>query len=167
MKSALIVGATSAIAEETTRKLAAQGSKLVLVGRNAERLQTQADDLKIRGAQAVHTLILDLNNFEFHEVTWRKSLGLLGEIDLVLVMTVNPGFGGQSFIPGQLDKIRELRARIDASGRTIDLEVDGGINKDTIGLASKAGADTFVAGSAIFNTENYEQTISELRSKIN
>ncbi len=91
---------------------------------------------------------------------------VLDDIDLVLVMSVNPGFGGQSFIHSALDKIVQVRKMIDESGKDIRLEVDGGINKETIGLASKAGADTFVAGSAIFNTENYEQTISELRSKI-
>ena len=92
---------------------------------------------------------------------------VIDDIDLVLIMSVNPGFGGQSFIRSSLEKISQVRKMIDDSGKDIRLEVDGGINKDTIGLASKAGADTFVAGSAIFNTENYEQTISELRSKIN
>ena len=92
---------------------------------------------------------------------------IIDDIDLVLIMSVNPGFGGQSFIHSSLEKISQVRKMIDDSGKDIRLEVDGGINKDTIGLASKAGADTFVAGSAIFNTENYEQTISELRSKIN
>ena len=91
---------------------------------------------------------------------------LLDKIDLVLIMSVNPGFGGQSFIHNSLEKIAQVRKMIDNSGRDIRLEVDGGINNETIGLASEAGADTFVAGSAIFNTENYEQTISELRSKI-
>ena len=92
---------------------------------------------------------------------------VIDDIDLVLIMSVNPGFGGQSFSHSSLEKISQVRKMIDDSGKDIRLEVDGGINKDTIGLASKAGADTFVAGSAIFNTENYEQTISELRSKIN
>ena len=91
---------------------------------------------------------------------------VLGDLDLVLIMSVNPGFGGQSFIHSSLEKIAQVRKMIDESGKDVRLEVDGGINKDTIGLASKAGADTFVAGSAIFNTENYEQTISEHRSKI-
>ena len=91
---------------------------------------------------------------------------VLDDIDLVLIMSVNPGFGGQSFIHSSLDKITQVRKMIDDSGKDIRLEVDGGINNDTIGLAAAAGADTFVAGSAIFNTENYEQTISELRSKI-
>ena len=91
---------------------------------------------------------------------------VLDDIDLVLIMSVNPGFGGQSFIHSSIDKITQARKMIDDSRNDIRLEVDGGINNDTIGLASAAGADTFVAGSAIFNTENYEQTISELRSKI-
>ena len=91
---------------------------------------------------------------------------VLDDLDLVLIMSVNPGFGGQSFINSSIEKIAQVRQMIDSSGKDIRLEVDGGINKDTIGLASEAGADTFVAGSAIFNTENYEQTISELRSKI-
>lgn len=91
---------------------------------------------------------------------------VLDEIDLVLIMSVNPGFGGQSFIESSLDKLKKARQMIDASGRDIRLEIDGGINRDTIAKAAEAGADTFVAGSAIFNTDNYEQTISDLRSKI-
>ena len=91
---------------------------------------------------------------------------VIEDIDLVLIMSVNPGFGGQKFIHSSLEKIAKVRKMIDNSGRDIRLEVDGGINNETIGLASSAGADTFVAGSAIFNTENYEQTISDLRSKI-
>ena len=91
---------------------------------------------------------------------------VIEDIDLVLIMSVNPGFGGQKFIHSSLEKIAKVRKMIDDSERDIRLEVDGGINNETIGLASSAGADTFVAGSAIFNTENYEQTISDLRSKI-
>ena len=103
----------------------------------------------------------------FNPATSLSALeNVLDDIDLVLIMSVNPGFGGQSFIHSSLDKIAQVRKMIDDSGNDIRLEVDGGINKETIGLASEAGADTFVAGSAIFNTENYEQTISELRSKI-
>ena len=103
----------------------------------------------------------------FNPATSLSALeNVLDDIDLVLIMSVNPGFGGQSFIYSSLDKIAQVREMIDSSGKDIRLEVDGGINKETIGLASKAGADTFVAGSAIFNTENYEQTISDLRSKI-
>jgi ribulose-phosphate 3-epimerase len=90
---------------------------------------------------------------------------LLGDIDLVLVMSVNPGFGGQSFIASQLDKIRALRKRIDATGRTIDLEVDGGINIETAAAAIAAGADMLVAGTATFagGAAAYADNIRRLR----
>jgi len=103
----------------------------------------------------------------FNPATSLSALeNVLDDIDLVLIMSVNPGFGGQSFIHSSLDKIAQVRKMIDDSGKDIRLEVDGGINNETIGIAAKAGADTFVAGSAIFNTNNYEETISMLRSKI-
>ena len=91
---------------------------------------------------------------------------LLGDLDLVLVMTVNPGFGGQSFIESQLEKIAQLRAMIDASERDIDLEVDGGINFDTAGKAIKAGADVLVAGTATFTggPDNYAANIERMRA---
>jgi ribulose-phosphate 3-epimerase len=90
---------------------------------------------------------------------------VLGDIDLVLVMSVNPGFGGQSFIPAALDKIRALRRRIDASGRAIDLEVDGGINAETARAAIAAGADVLVAGTATFSggAAAYAGNIKRLR----
>jgi len=90
---------------------------------------------------------------------------VLDDVDLVLVMTVEPGFGGQSFMPSQLDKIRELRARIDANGRTIDLEVDGGITEETARLAIEAGADVLVAGTATFigGRDSYAANITRLR----
>ena len=91
---------------------------------------------------------------------------IIEDLDLILIMSVNPGFGGQSFIQSSLDKISQVRKMIDESGKDIRLEVDGGINNETIGLAAEAGADTFVAGSAIFNTDDYKQTISMLRSKL-
>ena len=91
---------------------------------------------------------------------------IIEDLDLILIMSVNPGFGGQSFIQSSLDKISQVRKMIDESGKDIRLEVDGGINNETIGLAAEAGADTFVAGSAIFNTYDYKQTISILRSKL-
>ena len=78
---------------------------------------------------------------------------LIDSLDLILIMSVNPGFGGQKFIPGALTKLRSARRRIEASGRDIWLEVDGGVNADNIGEAAQAGADTFVAGSAIFGTQ--------------
>jgi ribulose-phosphate 3-epimerase len=80
---------------------------------------------------------------------------VLDKIDLVLIMSVNPGFGGQSFIPSALDKLRAVRERIDRSGRAIRLEVDGGVKADNIGEIARAGADTFVAGSAIFGQKDY------------
>ncbi len=90
---------------------------------------------------------------------------LLDELDLVLVMSVNPGFGGQAFIESQLDKVAELRQRIDASGRSIDLEVDGGINFETAPRAVAAGADVLVAGTATFagGPEAYQANIRRLR----
>ncbi len=91
---------------------------------------------------------------------------VIDRLDMILIMSVNPGFGGQAFIPGALDKLRDARARIAASGRDIRLEVDGGIKVDNIGEAAAAGADTFVAGSAIFNTEDYAATIAAMREQL-
>ena len=90
----------------------------------------------------------------------------LAKLDLVLLMSVNPGFGGQKFIPGVLDKIRAVRKRIDALGKPIRLEVDGGIKVDNIGEVARAGADTFVAGSAIFGAKDYKATIAAMRAEI-
>ena len=90
----------------------------------------------------------------------------LHAVDLVLVMSVNPGFGGQKFIPHALDKVREIRRRIDASGRNVMLEVDGGIKADNIADVARAGADTFVAGSAIFSTKDYKATIASMRAAL-
>ncbi len=90
----------------------------------------------------------------------------LEKIDMVLLMSVNPGFGGQSFIPSVLRKIRAARKLIDASGRDIRLEVDGGIKADNIGEVARAGADTFVAGSAIFGSRDYRATIASMRAAI-
>ena len=90
----------------------------------------------------------------------------LDKIDLVLLMSVNPGFGGQQFIPGVLSKIAEVRRRVRASGREIRIEVDGGIKADNIAEVARAGADTFVAGSAIFGSADYAATIRALRSGI-
>ncbi|CAN5327665.1 ribulose-phosphate 3-epimerase [soil metagenome] len=91
---------------------------------------------------------------------------VLDRIDLVLVMSVNPGFGGQSFIPGALEKLRRIRKLIDASGRDIRLEVDGGVKADNIGEIASAGADTFVAGSAIFNAPDYAEVIARMREAV-
>jgi ribulose-phosphate 3-epimerase len=91
---------------------------------------------------------------------------VLDKVDMVLLMSVNPGFGGQSFIPSTLPKIVAVRQIIDRSGRDIRLEVDGGIKVDNIGAVAAAGADTFVAGSAIFNAKDYAATIAQMRERI-
>ncbi|WP_372972070.1 ribulose-phosphate 3-epimerase [Marinobacter sp.] len=91
---------------------------------------------------------------------------VMDKVDIVLLMSVNPGFGGQKFIPGTLDKLREARKRIDDSGREIRLEIDGGVKADNIREIAEAGADTFVAGSAIFNTDDYKTTIDAMRAEI-
>ena len=90
----------------------------------------------------------------------------LDALDMVLVMSVNPGFGGQSFIERSLVKLQAIRERIDASGRDVRLEVDGGIKTANIGAAAAAGADTFVAGTAIFGSADYTATIAEMRRRI-
>ena len=89
---------------------------------------------------------------------------VLDRLDLVLLMSVNPGFGGQAFIDYVLDKVRRVRGMIDASGRAVRLEVDGGVKVDNIGAIGAAGADTFVAGSAIFNSDDYAATIAAMRA---
>ncbi|NCF28075.1 MAG: ribulose-phosphate 3-epimerase [Gammaproteobacteria bacterium] len=91
---------------------------------------------------------------------------VMDRIDMILIMSVNPGFGGQSFIPGALDKLRAARELIDASGRDIRLEIDGGVNLDNIAEIAAAGADTFVAGSAIFGASDYRATIDAMREAI-
>ena len=90
----------------------------------------------------------------------------LDKIDLVLLMSVNPGFGGQQFIPGVLPKIAEVRRRVRAIGREIRIEVDGGIKANNIAAIARAGADTFVAGSAIFGSSDYAATIGDMRAAI-
>lgn len=97
-------------------------------------------------------------------LTWLEHV--IEDVDLVLIMSVNPGFGGQAFIESSLDKLREARRLIDASGREIRLEIDGGVKVDNIGSIAAAGADTFVAGSAIFGSENYATTIAAMQSEI-
>lgn len=91
---------------------------------------------------------------------------VLDKVDMILIMSVNPGFGGQSFIPGALDKLREARALIDASGMDIRLEIDGGVKVGNIAEIAAAGADTFVAGSAIFGADDYAATIAAMRDAI-
>jgi ribulose-phosphate 3-epimerase len=91
---------------------------------------------------------------------------VLGKLDLVLIMSVNPGFGGQKFIPEALEKLRRVRRLIDESGRSIRLEIDGGVSADNIAEIAAAGADTFVAGSAIFGAHDYATVISKMRAAI-
>jgi ribulose-phosphate 3-epimerase len=91
---------------------------------------------------------------------------VIDQVDMILLMSVNPGFGGQSFIPEALDKLREARRIIDESGRDIRLEIDGGVKVNNIGEIAAAGADTFVAGSAIFGADDYKAIISAMRKEI-
>jgi ribulose-phosphate 3-epimerase len=91
---------------------------------------------------------------------------VMDRIDMILVMSVNPGFGGQSFIPSALDKLKAARQRIDASGRDIRLEIDGGVKVSNIREIAEAGADTFVAGSAIFNADDYTTEITKMREQL-
>ncbi len=91
---------------------------------------------------------------------------VMDKLDMILLMSVNPGFGGQSFIPSALAKLREVRKRIDASGFNIRLEIDGGVKVDNIGEIKAAGADTFVAGSAIFGKPDYKKVIDEMRAEM-
>ncbi|MEQ8288656.1 MAG: ribulose-phosphate 3-epimerase [Gammaproteobacteria bacterium] len=91
---------------------------------------------------------------------------VLDKVDMILLMSVNPGFGGQSFIPSALDKLKQARQIIDASGRDIRLEIDGGVKTDNIRQIAEAGADTFVAGSAIFNSADYAATIKTMREEL-
>jgi ribulose-phosphate 3-epimerase len=97
-------------------------------------------------------------------LTWLEHV--VEDLDMVLIMSVNPGFGGQKFIDSSLNKIRDAREIIEASGRDIRLEIDGGVKTDNIGAIAAAGADTFVAGSAIFGSDDYAATISAMRAEI-
>lgn len=91
---------------------------------------------------------------------------VLPQLDMVLLMSVNPGFGGQSFIPYVYDKLRQARAMIDATGKDIRLEIDGGVKVDNIGAVAAAGADTFVAGTAIFGQDDYAKVIQDMRNEL-
>jgi ribulose-phosphate 3-epimerase len=91
---------------------------------------------------------------------------VMDKLDIILLMSVNPGFGGQSFIPSALTKLRQVREKIDASGFNIRLEIDGGVKTDNIRSIKEAGADTFVAGSAIFGKPDYKQIIDEMRAEL-
>jgi ribulose-phosphate 3-epimerase len=97
-------------------------------------------------------------------LTWLEHV--IWELDMILIMSVNPGFGGQAFIESSLQKLRQARQMIDESGREIRLEIDGGVKTGNIGEIAAAGADTFVAGSAIFGSDNYAATIAQMKSEI-
>ena len=97
-------------------------------------------------------------------LTWLEHV--IDDLDMVLIMSVNPGFGGQKFIPSSLEKLREARRIIDDSGREIRLEIDGGVKTDNIASIAAAGADTFVAGSAIFGSDDYAATIATMKAEI-
>lgn len=97
-------------------------------------------------------------------LSWLEHV--IDKVDMVLLMSVNPGFGGQKFIPSALDKLREARRMIDESGLEIRLEIDGGVKVDNIGEIAAAGADTFVAGSAIFGSDDYAATIAAMQAEI-
>ncbi|WGO97812.1 ribulose-phosphate 3-epimerase [Saccharophagus degradans] len=99
-------------------------------------------------------------------VTLESVKHLLDQIDMLLLMSVNPGFGGQKFIPYTLDKLKEARARLDDAGLEARLEVDGGVSTANIADVARAGADTFVAGSAIFGAQNYESVIKQMRDTL-
>ena len=99
-------------------------------------------------------------------VTFESVKHLLDQIDMLLLMSVNPGFGGQKFIPYTLDKLKEARARLDDAGLEARLEVDGGVSTANIADVARAGADTFVAGSAIFGAQNYESVIKQMRDTL-
>jgi len=98
-------------------------------------------------------------------LTWLEHV--MWELDMVLIMSVNPGFGGQAFIDASLEKLRQARQMIDESGLDIRLEVDGGVKTSNIGQIAAAGADTFVAGSAIFGSDSYAATIAQMKAEIN
>jgi ribulose-phosphate 3-epimerase len=91
---------------------------------------------------------------------------VMDKLDMILIMSINPGFGGQTFIPGTLDKLKEVRQRIDKSGFDIRLEIDGGVKVNNIAEIAAAGADTFVAGSAIFGADDYAATIRQMKENI-
>ncbi len=97
-------------------------------------------------------------------LTWLEHV--IDKVDMVLIMSVNPGFGGQKFIPSALDKLRQARKIIEDSGHDIRLEIDGGVKVDNIGEIAAAGADTFVAGSAIFGSDDYAKTIAAMKAEI-
>jgi len=141
-----------------TAFIAAGASILTVHGEACPHLQRTLTEIKKRGVRAGVSLnpATPLDLIE----------PALEDADLVLAMTVNPGFGGQEFIPAVLPKIEQLRRLIDQKGLALELEVDGGIKVENIGMVAKAGADVFVSGSGIFKTPDYGQTIAAMRAQI-
>ncbi|MCB1609813.1 MAG: ribulose-phosphate 3-epimerase [Xanthomonadales bacterium] len=146
-------------AERLIDDFAAAGANLISIHPESVRhLDRALAQIKEHGIQA-GVVLNPATSIEV--VDW-----VMDKLDLILVMSVNPGFGGQAFIPAMLEKLRQLRSRIDANGRPIRLEIDGGIKTNNIAAAAAAGADTFVAGSAIFGSADYAQTIALMREQI-
>ena len=138
----------------------------VEAGANYITLHPEASEHVDRSLQLIHDLGCK-SGLVFNPATTLDMLRwAIEKVDMVLLMSVNPGFGGQSFIPYVKDKIRAARGIIDASGRQVRLEVDGGVTVDNIGSLAACGADTFVSGSAIFGTVDYRETITAMRANI-
>ena len=168
------------IVVEAVRKVTALPLDVHLMIENADRyvadfVRAGSDYLTVHAEACPHlqmtlTRIRDLGckaGVCLNPATPLSSLDhVLPDLDLILIMSVNPGFGGQSFIPQVLDKIRDLRGRLDGLGSEILLEVDGGIKVENIGDVAKAGVDAFVAGSAIYGSEDYAETITRMRTEI-
>jgi len=121
-------------------------------------LHTAIQEIKQRGIKASVSLnpSTPLNVLDY----------VLEDLDMVLLMTVNPGFGGQEFIPAMMDKIKELRRRIDSMGLNVDIQVDGGISLDNIKEVAEAGANVFVAGSAVFNAPDPKKMIEDMKKEV-
>lgn len=145
--------------ERYVQKFAELGSEILTVHLEAStHLHRTVENIKNNGMKSgvainPHTPVSSLN-------------AIITDIDLVCLMSVNPGFGGQSFIPETLEKLRVVRRLIDSKGLQTRLEIDGGVKIDNIKEIAAAGADTFVAGSAIFNTDDYKSTIDKMRSEL-
>jgi ribulose-phosphate 3-epimerase len=136
-------------------------------GANYITFHPEASDHIDRSLQLIHECGCKAG-LVFNPATPLDYLGhVLDKIDMVLLMSVNPGFGGQIFIPSALPKLADARELIDSSGREIRLEIDGGVNIDNIREIAEAGADTFVAGSAIFGSKDYKATIAAMRDELN
>jgi len=141
-------------------------SDFAAAGANYITFHPEASEHVDRSLQLIHDQGCK-NGLVFNPATPLDQLEyVLDKVDMVLLMSVNPGFGGQKFIPAVLKKLKQARKIIDQSGLPIRLEIDGGVKVDNIAEIKAAGADTFVAGSAIFNTQDYQGTIAEMREQL-